>query len=210
MILHTAALSACLIDQVQSSPIVVQLVQKSEPESWHKWLLPTIIQTVVSLGSIASGVCIAWWSFNRSARTEHEQWVRDQRKAEWRELLTGLCRVGKDYLPQFKDEVTVKRFIDRAQFMEDETLEIFLQLVFIAQGIADEYLDVRKDQFLLNVKNQTASMEFSIESKHQRFEAVNNYQSLRQDFHDLIGAVRRAAERDAGVNTHAQQETRSF
>jgi hypothetical protein len=83
------------------TPIQIQCVQSADQESWAKWLLPTIVQTIVSLASITAGVSIAVWSFRKNRQAEHEQWtrnrqaarnewVRDQKRVEWRELLGGL------------------------------------------------------------------------------------------------------------------------
>jgi hypothetical protein len=56
------------------------------------------VQTVVSLLSIAAGVLIALWSFWRNRRTEHEQWLRDQKLEEWRELISAVASV-EDLIP---------------------------------------------------------------------------------------------------------------
>jgi hypothetical protein len=120
MALHAAAMLAVLVDQVAQAPVLIQCVQQSAPESWVKWLLPTIVQTVVSLASIGTGVGIAVWSFRRNRQSEHEQWVRnqkagheqwirDQKKAEWKELLIkvaaieGVIPVVTSGLPEYRD-----------------------------------------------------------------------------------------------------------
>jgi hypothetical protein len=101
MILHAASIAAFFVDKLAQAPVQVQCVQQATPEPMLKWLLPTIVQTVVSLASISAGVLIAVWSFKRNRHTEyeqwirnqkagHEQWVRDQKKAEWRELLDAI------------------------------------------------------------------------------------------------------------------------
>ncbi len=88
---------ALLVSSVAQAPAVVQCAQ-STPESWLKGLLPTIVQTVVSLASITAGVLIAVWSFRKNRQTEneqwirnqkaaHDQWVRDQKVVEWKDLI---------------------------------------------------------------------------------------------------------------------------
>jgi len=100
MIFPLASTTAFLVDALAQAPVIVR-VPEATPEPWTKWLLPTIIQTIVSLASICAGVGIAVWSFRRNRQSEHEQWVRnqkaaheqwirDQRKAEWRELLDAI------------------------------------------------------------------------------------------------------------------------
>jgi len=93
MFFHPAALLAFFADQATQAPVVVQCPQAA-PESWVKWLLPTI----VSLLSIAAGVWIAVRSFRRNRQTEHEQWVRDQKLGEWRELISVVASV-EDLIP---------------------------------------------------------------------------------------------------------------
>jgi hypothetical protein len=90
MILHAASMAALFVDQATQAPVVAQCAQAA-PEPWLKWLLPTIVQTVVSLLSIFAGVCIAVRSFRANKETEHEQWIRDQKKAEWSLLLRGVA-----------------------------------------------------------------------------------------------------------------------
>jgi hypothetical protein len=97
MFFHPAALLAFFADQATQAPVVVQCPQAAL-ESWVKWLLPTNVQTVVSLLSIAVGVGIAVWSFWRNRRAEHEQWVRDQKLEEWRELISEVASV-EDQIP---------------------------------------------------------------------------------------------------------------
>jgi hypothetical protein len=104
MILHAASIATFFVDQLAQAPVQIQCVQQTAPESWLKWLLPTIVQTVVSLASITAGVLIAVLSFRKNRQSEHEQWernqqagheqwVRDHKKAEWRELMKKVTKV---------------------------------------------------------------------------------------------------------------------
>jgi len=86
MILHAASIAAIFVDQAQQPQCVFQCAQ-SASESWVKWLLPTG-QTIFP---VAGGVLIAWIAFRWNKNKEHEQWVRDQKKAEWRELLCSIA-----------------------------------------------------------------------------------------------------------------------
>lgn len=101
---HAAAIIAGLVDQLAQAPVQVQCVQQAAPESWVKWVLPTVIQTVISLASIGTGVGIAVWSFRKNRESEHEQWIRnqsagherwmlDQKKIEWKEVLKAVSDI---------------------------------------------------------------------------------------------------------------------
>jgi hypothetical protein len=89
MILHVVSLFASLANAAPQQQVPVQCVLQPPPDSW---LMP-IIQTVVSLASITAGVCIAVASFRANKRAEHEQWIRDQKRAEWRELLIKIAEI---------------------------------------------------------------------------------------------------------------------
>jgi len=93
--IHFALMTAVLVDQAAQGPLVVQIPQL-ESDPWFKWLLPTIVQTIVSLLSIGSGVAIAVRSFRANRRSEHEQWIRDQKKAEWKELFSIISRIEQE------------------------------------------------------------------------------------------------------------------
>jgi hypothetical protein len=90
-----------LLDSIEQAPVQIQCVQQTLHESWMKSMLPTIIQTSISLASIGAGVGIAVWSFRknrqseqkqwaRNQKTEHQHWIRDQAKAEWSAVLSCL------------------------------------------------------------------------------------------------------------------------
>ncbi|MGA2205322.1 MAG: hypothetical protein ABSG10_01200 [Terracidiphilus sp.] len=85
MIFHAASIVAFFVNSAATSPVQIQCAQQPAPESWVKWLLPALVQTIVSLASIGAGVAIAVWSFRKNRQSEHEQWVRTQRAAheEW-------------------------------------------------------------------------------------------------------------------------------
>ena len=102
MFFHPAALEPSLPTEPPKR-LLLCIARKPLRESWVKWLLPTIVQTVVSLLSIAAGVGIAVWSFRRNRQTEHEQWVRDQKLGEWRELISAVASV-EDLIPILIDE----------------------------------------------------------------------------------------------------------
>jgi hypothetical protein len=92
MMIHAASFVAFFVGQLAQATAVVQYAPAA-PEPTLKWLLPTIVQTVVSLLSIFAGVGIAVRSFRANKRIEHEQWIRDQKKAEWKELLAKIAEI---------------------------------------------------------------------------------------------------------------------
>jgi len=196
MFFHPAALLAFFTDQATQSPVVVQCPQAA-PESWVKWLLPANVQTVVSLLSIVTGVGIAYWSFWRNRKTEHEQWVRDQKLGEWRELISVVASV-EDLIPIKIDEkldlVALKRAILRVVpylrnrlFINKELQEIpfgdeWIELLKFASTVltnANNSLDYARDHSATNVTDTIGEPEYQ-ELKKAKIEIRNRYGKLQE------------------------------
>ena len=69
----------------------------SEPE-W-KWWLSALAPWVGPLLSGAVTIYIAWRVFNWQGEKDRKQWIRDQKKAEWVELLDAINDYVVDSLP---------------------------------------------------------------------------------------------------------------
>jgi hypothetical protein len=91
MIFHAASIAAFFVDSLAQTPVQIQSVQQSTPESWVKWLL----QFALSIVPVAGGVGIALWSFHATSKREHERWILDQKKAEWSQLLRSVVEVHR-------------------------------------------------------------------------------------------------------------------
>jgi hypothetical protein len=89
MILNLAAMAAVFVDQISQAPTQIVCVQQVAPEQRWKPLLELVQSVVPVLG----GVWVAWMAFGWTSKKEHGQWIRDQRKAEWRGLLDSLASV---------------------------------------------------------------------------------------------------------------------
>ena len=84
---------AVFVDQAQQTPIVVQCARNAREAQWRA--LVQIAQTIIP---VAGGVLIAWMAFQWNSRREHNRWILDQKKLEWRELLDAI-KVCEDFLP---------------------------------------------------------------------------------------------------------------
>lgn len=137
MVLQTAGLFAFVAGAVQQNPVVVQFAQnpvpvlvQTVPESLAIWLLHFLAQLLVSIIPVAGGVCIALWSFKKNRQSEHEQWLRDQKKAEWHELLellnsSMLPLAKKDHINDdaIKSITSFQLCLSSRIFIADATLE---------------------------------------------------------------------------------------
>ena len=52
-----------------------------------------ISQVLLTLTPVIVAVCIAYFSFEATRNKEHRQWVRDQKKSEWKDVLTQLASI---------------------------------------------------------------------------------------------------------------------
>ena len=141
MMLHTAMMAALLADPSPASPIVVQLVQKPQSESVFKWWFPTLIQTILSLGSISAGVAIAVWSFRKNSTKEHLHWTRDQKKAEWKDLLSQIAAI-EEQLPMIVTGVRQYSGLEAAVLKIVPALDntLFIRRSLEESGFVDRWL----------------------------------------------------------------------
>lgn len=97
---HALSLATILVDPVAQARVVVQCARTGSEPEWRFW----VTALAPWIGPLMSGVVsiyVAWKVFRWQGKKEHEQWIRDQKKAEWRELLdvvsssqTDLVRAG--------------------------------------------------------------------------------------------------------------------
>lgn len=162
MSLHAAAMMAFFMGQAQQAPVQIQCVQQAAPDSWVKWLLPTIVQTVISLASITAGVWIAVASFRANKKAEHAQWVRDQKKAEWSALLHGVANVF--HITNFTTSIGWNREIaDRiATELEQALEEISIacaNCIFLENFRQNKEGDKKVNEFLKNTRLQAQKLK---------------------------------------------------
>ncbi len=127
---------AAVSSLIAQSSAQAQGIQTAARENWVRWLLPTVVQTVVSLASIMAGVWIALWSFGATSKRDRERWLLDQKKAEWRELLASLYRIGEQYLPPHRKGELTDTIIDRVHAAHRALDGITMQYVFISDPLS--------------------------------------------------------------------------
>jgi hypothetical protein len=186
MILHAASIAAFFAAQTQQAQCAVQCVQAT-PDSWLKWLLPTIVQTVISLASITAGVWIAVASFRANKIAEHKQWVRDQKKAEWRELLDRVSPVcirltlDRPKGTMLNDKVT-KELAYLVQCLDDR--------IFIERNIVGE-ISEQVTACIDTISRYTSVQVSCIESTPE-----DQGKEILKSIRDITESVRNAAKKD--------------
>ncbi len=198
MVLHATTSAILFFTPASPVPVVVQLVQKSEPESWLKWLLPTVVQTVVSLASIAAGVLIAWRSFLATSERDHARWALDQKRAEWRELLIVFYEIGKDHFPPYKGEETAQELVSNLQHIQRRLSSLPMQFIFIAQPVSN--VERAIEEFVRSSKKTAEEIEYVLlTGKIRRLKLQDAYEGLRNTYLHLVRTARGRAEKDLGI-----------
>src|ERR1700689_3389949 len=89
MILHVEVMAVFFVDQVTQAPVIVQCAQAAPEQAW-KWGLGALAPWVGPILSTAGSIYVAWRVFRWQGKKDREQWLLDQKKAEWRELLDAI------------------------------------------------------------------------------------------------------------------------
>jgi hypothetical protein len=92
MIFHVVTAIAVLADQAKSTQCLVQCVQAAQEPGW-KWWLSSLAPWVGPLLSGIVSIYVAWRVFHWQGEKDRQQWIRDQKKAEWKDLLEKTAQV---------------------------------------------------------------------------------------------------------------------
>jgi len=83
MIFHAASMAAFFVEQLAQTPVVVQCGVQST--IWMQ-LLVSALPSLLALG-------VAWFAVWLNSRWNRKQWILDQKKAEWKELLIKIAEI---------------------------------------------------------------------------------------------------------------------
>jgi hypothetical protein len=86
MILHAASTVAFFVDQLGTAPVMANCAQSAPGPDW-KWWVSALAPWIGPLLSGMVSIYVAWRVFRWQGEKEHNSWVRDQKKAEYRELV---------------------------------------------------------------------------------------------------------------------------
>jgi hypothetical protein len=220
MMLCAAVTAAFLVDQVAQAPVAVQCVQAA-PEPTLKWLLPTLVQTVVSLVSIGVGVGIAVWSFRRNRQSEHEQWernqtaeheqwIRDESRAEWKLLLAKIAEIEHAIpilITGVPDHRTLKAMVLSVLPQLRGTIFIYSTLEdsgFISEW--ESFVQYISGRFMLHTETnrsvQTGTLGDPVFPEDRvRWRGLSTKEEIevRDKFHAFVGKLRGLAHKSLGV-----------
>jgi hypothetical protein len=213
MILHAASFVAFFVTQAQQAQCVVQCIP-SVPGAWWDRLLQFLPQLIVSVIPVAGGVWIAIWSLRAMSKRDHERWILDQKKAEWKELLKKAAEIERT-LPVVsmtrKDRAlnianrlkkTVSELSEtRAScvflldfFREPDNLVKFLRFIKDSDD-ADSYISAYREQIISDLDDLTQKER----SREIISKITNKTEEISNKYFDFIEWLRREAANDLDI-----------
>lgn len=191
MIIDAASIAALFLDQLAQVPVVVQCVLPPKVDPGLKqW-----IQPILNLVSIVAVIGIAIWSFGATSRKEHRRWILDQKKAEWKELLSFLHNVGEDCLPPHKNGDTADELIGRLHSAHRRLDGLELQFVLIGRSLDEMQID----GLVQLLGDGGATLEAARISRRSETRLPEEYNRVREVFYNLARALRARADLDLGL-----------
>lgn len=175
-LVHTAGLMMTLATFVQQNPVVVQLQQASTPvqvqmvtDTGFKWWLSSLAPWVGPLLSGVVSIYVAWKVFQWQGRKEREQWVRDQKKAAWKDILKGIAEVQR--VVRAGEALNGKNIDAIRTQLEDILHEIS---VVIAQSVLLEGFRIEGDRYTrwMDFKKNALALYVKIDI---RMNSLNNF-----------------------------------
>lgn len=206
MILHAVSIAALFVDQLAYAPVMIQCAQSAPKPEW-KWWFGALAPWVGPLLSCVVSIYVAWKVFRWQGGKDRRQWIRDQKMAEWKELITYIAEIQKD-LPivltgvrKYEGlEPAVLRIVSRLR----NCLFIWPKLLssgFIAQWESFvEYVSMKFMSAVQQGNYATTEMlagRLSIDVQ-QNFEQeqMKNEAEIRQRLEDLLKNLREIAHQD--------------
>ena len=147
MILHAASTVASFVDQLGTAPVMANCAQAAPGPDW-KWWVSALAPWIGPLLSGVVSIYVAWRVFRWQGEKEHSSWVRDQKKAEYRELVDLLY----DAITVVVRERPGLEFPKDIQLLDNaiqKLARVFADRIFIAKrlresGVNEQWLEMKK------------------------------------------------------------------
>jgi hypothetical protein len=203
MILQAAALAALFVDQTSTNQLVLQCMQKVEPESLGEMVTANDCADNSQLVSIAAGVLIAWRSFRATSERDHHKWILDQKKCEWKECLKSVGEVERlipivwsslekyekldpavtDVLSTIRSQLSIHSTLKKRELIQE--WQDFVVLVTVQFRVAvDTYFSLQgQSEASLDgfeaIRRQKSELESNVRSKFLRIHRTSALGSTR-------------------------------
>ena len=202
MILHAASIAAFFAPQTPQAQCVVQCVQ-AVPGTWLDRLLQILPQFIVSIIPVAGCVGITWMAFRWNRKKEHEQWVRDQKIAEWKKLLECISEFESlfpgyvsDLEGFYHNEEERKKFSDKLLKDIDAINQCRLMSLVIASCISKQECREKFDGYLESIMSNMKVIVNSciIQKEFLKIGEIARMDKLKQETKDRYADLRKKYE----------------
>jgi hypothetical protein len=189
-------MAAFFIDQMAYAPVMIQCAQ-SAPEPEWKWWLGALAPWVGPLLSGVVSIYVAWKVFRWQGEKDRKQWTLDQKKAEWREILTVCNDIDEQYLTPYRQDETLDALIERVRGLHGRVRSLSCKYVFISDTLNSEPL--RFSDYTQGIEQTVERLEALRFTKHADIRIPEEYNNLRSGFQGFVSQIGTSAQVDLGI-----------
>jgi hypothetical protein len=158
MIFHGVERIALFVGTVQQAPILVQCASTPTDPAW-KWWLGALAPWMGPLLSGAVSIYVAWRVFRWQGKKDRDQWVRDQKVAEWKSLVE-LVAEFEQIMPEGEPGIaTVDGVRYRVLPLCDRISHLVSQLLFVAPAVSAHGVQSELSQIKLDADGAIGRIE---------------------------------------------------
>jgi hypothetical protein len=196
---------AIYLDTIPQVPAIVPCLQNTPEPEWRFW----VGAIAPWVGPILSGfvsIYVAWKVFRWQGRKDHQQWVLENKKREWQELISLAAEIEK-HMPSVgigNESIAAVKGSSLDQHLRNMT-EATLRCIFIAsaadrQRIYDQLVQVQvaKDQAHTNMVAYEQSP--SLATQQGRPRPLEIALEFRSKFAGVWNDVHAMATKDLGID----------
>jgi hypothetical protein len=190
--------------QTTNSQIQIDCISQTALETWLKQLP----QIVLCLVPAIVAIWIARWSFSANRTKEHKQWLRDQTKAEWKELMVKIATIEQEIpviITGLPDHATLESTVMNILPILRCTIFVYPRLV--SSGFIEKwqkFVEYVSGKFTSEIRinrdvqtNNIPGIPVSADAKVMWQERSTNVEvEVRKQFHALLSELRALAHNE--------------
>jgi hypothetical protein len=190
------SIAVFFVDQTQQAQCVVQCIQAAPPPEW-KWWMGALAPWVGPLLSGVVSIYVAWRVFRWQGEKDQHRWTLDQKKADWRDILTVCNEVDEQYLPTYREDETLDALIERVRGLHSLVRSLSGKYVFISDTLNSEPL--RFNDYTQVIEQTVERLEALRFTKHANIRIPEEYNNLRSGFKGFMSRLGTSAQVDLGI-----------
>jgi len=204
MILHVASIAAFFIQQSPQPQCVIQCLQSVAEPQW-KWWFGALAPWVGPLLSCVVSIYVAWKVFRWQGNKDHQQWILENKKREWQELITLAAEI-EQHMPsvgigkELIDAVKGTALDQHLRLMTQATLRcVFCASVLGEQGIYVKLVDLRQAKEKAHIDIIAYEESLALAFQQGRPSAVEIAREFQSKFASIWRDIHTFATRDLNI-----------